>query len=85
MKKTIIGLALIATAGTFTACKGFLEEEPLMKQSNELTFATFDGLNQAGAALYSRLQSDSWYDGQFILQSELRAGNAKNPVFREAA
>ena len=55
MKKTIIGLALIATAGTFTACKGFLEEEPLMKQSNELTFATFDGLNQAGAALYSRL------------------------------
>ena len=71
---------MIATAGTFTACKGFLEEEPLMKQSNELTFATFDGLNQAGAALYSRLQSDSWYDGQFILQSELRAGNAKNPL-----
>ena len=80
MKKTIIGLALIATASTFTACKGFLEEEPLMKQSNELTFATFDGLNQAGAALYSRLQSATWYDGQFILQSELRAGNAKNPL-----
>jgi len=80
MKKTIIGLALIATAGTFTACNGFLEEEPLMKQSNELTYATFDGLNQAGAALYSRLQSATWYDGQFVLQSELRAGNAKNPL-----
>ena len=80
MKKTIIGLALIATAGTFTACKGFLEEEPLMKQSNELTFATFDGLNQAGAALYSRMQSATWYGCQFILQPELRAGNAKNPL-----
>ena len=80
MKKTIIGLALIATAGTFTACNGFLEEEPLMKQSNELTYATFDGLNQAGAALYSRLQSATWYDGEFILKSELRAGNAKNPL-----
>lgn len=80
MKKTIIGLALMATAGTFTACNGFLEEEPLMKQSNELTYATFDGLNQAGAALYSRLQSATWYDGQFVLQSELRAGNAKNPL-----
>lgn len=80
MKKTIIGLALIATASTFTACDGFLEEEPLMKQSNELTYATFDGLNQAGAALYSMMQSASWYDGQFVLQSELRGGNAKNPL-----
>lgn len=80
MKKTIIGLALIATASTFTACNGFLEEEPLLKQSNELTYATFDGLNQAGAALYSMMQSASWYDGQFILQSELRGGNAKNPL-----
>lgn len=80
MKKTIIGLALIATTGTFTACNGFLEEEPLLKQSNELTFGTFDGLDQAGAALYSRLQSATWYDGQFILQSELRGGNAKNPL-----
>ena len=71
---------MIATASTFTACNGFLEEEPLLKQSNELTYATFDGLNQAGAALYSMMQSASWYDGQFILQSELRGGNAKNPL-----
>ena len=81
MKKTIIGLALIATvSSTFTACKGFLEEEPLMKQSNELTFATFDGLNQAGAAIYGMMQSASWYDGVYTLQSELRGGNAKNPL-----
>lgn len=80
MKKTIIGLALIATASTFTACNGFLDEEPLMKQSNELTYSTFDGLDMAGAALYTRFQSDSWYDGSFVLMSELRAGNAKNPL-----
>lgn len=79
MKNTMIGLALIATACTFTACSGFLEEEPLMKQSDELTYSTYDGLNQAGAALYGLMQSASWYDGQFVLQSELRAGNAKNP------
>ena len=81
MKKTIIGLALIATvSSTFTACKGFLEEEPLMKQSNELTFATYDGLNKAGTAIYGLMQSASWYDGQYILKGELRSGNAKNPV-----
>lgn len=81
MKKTIIGLALVATvSSSFTACKGFLEEEPLMKQSNEITFATFNGLNQAGAAIYGLMQSANWYDGQFVLQPELRGGNAKNPL-----
>jgi len=80
MKKTIIGLALVAAASTFTACNGFLDEEPLMKQSNELTYSTFDGLDKAGAALCTRMQSQYWYDGDFILKSELRAGNAKNPL-----
>ena len=70
----------MATAGTFTACNGFLHEEPLMKQSNELTYSTFDGLDKAGAALYTRMQSQYWYDGEFVLSSELRGGNAKNPL-----
>jgi len=80
MKKILFGLALVLTSGAFTACSDFLTEEPKMKQSNEITFATYDGLNQATAGLYSMMQSASWYDGQFILQSELRAGNAKNPI-----
>ena len=73
-------MVLLAAAATFTSCSGFLDEEPKLKQSNELTFSTYDGLDAAGAALYGMMQSASWYDGQFILQSELRAGNAKNPV-----
>lgn len=80
MKKTIIAALLILTVGTFSSCEDFLIEEPVLKQSNELTFSTYAGLNAAGEALYSMMQSASWYDGQFILQSELRAGNAKNPV-----
>lgn len=79
MKKTILGL-VIATVGLFTACSDFLQEEPKMSQSNELTFAEFDNLDMAGAALYGMMQSYAWYDGQFIMQSELRAGNAKNPT-----
>lgn len=80
MKKNILGIALIAAVGLFTSCKDFLDEEPILKQSNEMTLAKYDGLNNAGAALYTMLQSNYWYDGEFILQSELRAGNAKNPV-----
>lgn len=80
MKKTIIAALLTLTVGAFSSCEDFLIEEPVLKQSNELTFSTYSGLNAAGEALYSMMQSASWYDGQFILQSELRAGNAKNPV-----
>lgn len=80
MKKTIIAALLTLTIGSFCSCEDFLIEEPVLKQSNELTFSTYAGINAAGEALYSMMQSASWYDGQFILQSELRAGNAKNPV-----
>ena len=75
-----MGLALLSVAGAFTSCNGFLEEEPKLKQSNEITLGNYDGLDNAGAGLYTMMQSASWYDGQFILQSELRAGNAKNPI-----
>lgn len=78
MKKIILGLAL-ASAGMFTSCSDFLTEEPKLKQSNELTFATYDNLDLATAGLYSMMQSDGWYDGDFTLKAELRAGNAKNP------
>ena len=80
MKKIILGMTLLAAVGTFTSCSDFLNEEPKLKQSNELTFSTFDGLDAATVALYGMMQSASWYDGQFLLQSELRAGNAKNPI-----
>lgn len=78
MKKIILGLAL-ASAGVFSSCSDFLTEEPKLKQSNELTFATYDNLDKATAGLYAAMQSDSWYDGDFTLKAELRAGNAKNP------
>lgn len=68
----------ILSAGLFTSCSDFLTEEPKQEQSNELTFATFDGVNKAAAAMYGMFQSDAWYDGEFTLMSELRCGNAKN-------
>ena len=78
MKKIILGLAVVS-AGLFSSCSDFLTEEPILKQSNELTFAEFDNLDKAGAALLAMTQSDAWYDGSFLMQSEMRCGNAKNP------
>ena len=85
MKKTIMGLALLVAAGSFSSCSNFLEEGPELKQSNELTLGKYAGLDDAGSALYAMFQSYSWYGAQFILQSELRAGNAKNPLTLEGS
>ena len=49
----------ILSAGLFTSCSDFLTEEPKQEQSNELTFATFDGVNKAAAAMYGMFQSDA--------------------------
>ena len=85
MKKILMGMALLTAVGSFTSCSDFLEEGPELSQSNELTLAKYEGLNNAGAALYAMMQSYSWYGAQFILQSELRAGNAKNPLSLEGS
>lgn len=79
MKKIFFGLAFLLAVLPFTSCSDFLEEGPELKQSNELTLSKYAGLDNASSALYAMFQSCNWYGAQFILQSELRGGNAKNP------
>lgn len=79
MKKIILGFAVLS-AMVFASCEGFLEKEPELSQSNELTLSTYDGLNSATAGLYTMFQSASWYDGVYFLSSEMRCGNAKKPL-----
>ena len=78
MKKSIIYLAVLLAG--MSSCKDFLTEEPVLSQSNELTLAKFSGLDDATAALYSRLNSYAWYGGSHVLISELSGGNARNPI-----
>jgi len=78
MKKTII-ISFIAIVG-LASCSDFLNQEPKQYQSNELTLSTFDGLNKATEGTYGYLESVNWYGANFILSSELRGGNAKNPT-----
>lgn len=80
MKKSIIYLAVLLAGASVSSCKDFLEEEPVMSQSNELTLSKFSGLDDATAALYTRLNSYYWYGGSHVLISELSGGNARNPI-----
>ena len=85
MKKILMGIALLSVVGSFTSCKDFLDEGPELSQSNEITLSKYAGLNDAGSALYTMFQSYHWYGAQYIIQSELRAGNAKNPKTLEGS
>lgn len=78
MKKYIITsmVALAAVCG----CQDFLEEAPILSQSNELTLATYDGLDKAVAGAYSPLASYYWYGADFILRNELNTSNGKKYI-----
>lgn len=78
MKKYIV--IILAAVLTLTACQDFLVKEPIMTQSTELTLSDYNGLNKSIAGAYAPLVDLSWYGADFVLNSELRVGNAMNPI-----
>lgn len=78
MKKYIV--IILAAVLTLTACQDFLVKEPIMTQSTELTLSEYNGLNKSIAGAYAPLVDASWYGADFVLNSELRVGNAMNPI-----
>lgn len=65
------------TLAAFTGCQDFLTEEPILSQSNELTFASYEGLDKAVAGAYAPLASVNWYGADFIIRNELKTANGK--------
>ncbi len=60
-----------------SGCEGFLQKEPVLQQTSELTLSSFDGLNNATIGTYTPLYGANWYGGYFVLSSEMRGGNGK--------
>ena len=80
MKKYISIFVLAVAALSMTACKNFLEEQPILSQSTSLTLSDYNGLNKAVAGAYSPLADGQWYGAMYVLESEMRAGNAMRPI-----
>ena len=78
MKKYIIALFAVLTLAA--SCQNFLTEDPVMSQSTELTLSDYNGLNKAIAGAYSPLVDGTWYGAFFVLDAEMRAGNAMIPA-----
>ena len=80
MKKYIIALFAVLTLVSSCNIKEFLTEDPVMSQSTELTLSDYNGLNKSVAGAYSPLVSSNWYGAFFVLDAEMRAGNAMIPT-----
>jgi len=80
MKKNIIALFAILTLAASCSMSEFLTEDPIMSQSTELTLSDYNGLNKAIGGAYSPLVSSNWYGAFYVLDSEMRAGNAMIPI-----
>lgn len=78
--KRIISILTLVLALIFTGCSDFLEEAPLLTQSSELTLSTYNGLNSSIAGAYAPLATGTWYGTYFVLDAEMRAGNATIPT-----
>ncbi|MBR5101405.1 MAG: RagB/SusD family nutrient uptake outer membrane protein [Bacteroidales bacterium] len=80
MKKYIIALFAILSLAASCNINEFLTEDPVMSQSTELTLSDYNGLNKAIAGAYSPLAGSGWYGAFFVLDAEMRAGNAMIPI-----
>lgn len=74
MKKIILMSLVISLI--IVGCDDFLTEEPLLTQSSGITLSTYDGINNVVAGAYSPLVSVNWYGANYVLNSDMRAGNA---------
>lgn len=78
MKNNIKLLAIIMVLFLTSCGEEFLQKEPLLDQSYELTLSNFSGLEQATMGVYSPLYNADWYGAEFIIAADLKAGNAKS-------
>ena len=76
-KQKIIIVGILALFVFTTACEDFLYQEPRLSQTNELTLATFEGLQAAVQGVYTPLYSSDWYGRDFPVVADLKGGNSK--------
>lgn len=78
--KKILFIAILMSSVILSGCEDFLEEAPILTQSSELTLSSYEGLNNSIAGAYSPLADGQWYGAYFVLDAEMRSGNAKKPT-----
>ena len=78
MKKILLIALTFVLA--LSSCENFLEEAPKLSQSTDITLSNYAGLNNATAGAYTMFADGTWYGAFFVLDAEMRAGNATIPA-----
>lgn len=73
----IIGSLVAVLLFAMTSCDEFLYQEPRLQQTNELSLASYDGLQKATLGAYTPLYEATWYGQEFVIYGDLKGGNAK--------
>jgi starch-binding outer membrane protein, SusD/RagB family len=74
IKGLMMGLVLVVG---LSSCEDFLQKQPRLSQTNEISLSTFDGINKAMVGAYSPLYDPTWYGRDFEVTADLKGGNAK--------
>jgi len=77
MKKFIYYILLIGVI-IFTSCEEFLERDPILSNSNELSLSTLNGLNLATLGAYTSFYDVDWYGAAFPIEADIKTDNAKS-------
>ncbi len=70
-------LSLVLVMGVASCSEDFLEQQPNLSQTNELSLATFDGIEKAVLGAYTPLYDPAWYGRDFVVTADLKGGIAK--------
>lgn len=73
----IIGSLVAVLLIVMTSCEEFLTQAPRLQQTNELSLASYDGLQKATLGAYTPLYEPTWYGQELIIYGDLKGGNAK--------
>ncbi len=64
--------------GVASCSEDFLEQQPNLSQTNELSLSSFNGIEKAITGAYTPLYEPAWYGRDFIVTADLKGGNAKS-------
>ena len=70
--------SLVLSLGVLSCSEDFLEQQPKLSQTNELSLSTFDGIEKAITGAYTPLYETVWYGRDFVVIADLKGGNAKS-------
>ncbi|MDN5291943.1 MAG: starch-binding outer membrane protein SusD/RagB family [Anaerophaga sp.] len=76
--KILSVFSLVLSLGVLSCSEDFLEQQPELSQTNELSLSTFDGIEKAITGAYTPLYESVWYGRDFVVIADLKGGNAKS-------